>query len=154
MRCLIIPSPDTTSLNIIIRCLSIAAEAIDQGHDICVLAPPALIERFPHVNFKSYDYPLPPTIARVNLEAPPIKKYGDYATLIGLNAPAFIEESLAVELRAIDEFAPQVIYSDLNLTASISARLRGKPLASLCNLAWTPPYLLDEDFVEDEEQIK
>jgi UDP:flavonoid glycosyltransferase YjiC (YdhE family) len=154
MRCLIIPSPDTTSLNIVIRCVSIAAEAIDQGHEVCVLAPPTLIERFAHVKAKSYDYPLPPTIARVNLEAPPIKKYGDYAALIGLNAPEFIEESLAVELRAIDEFAPEVIYSDLNLTASISARLRCKPLASLCNLAWTAPYLLDDAFVEDHEQVK
>jgi UDP:flavonoid glycosyltransferase YjiC (YdhE family) len=154
MKCLIIPSPDTTSLNIIIRCVSIAAEAIGQGHEVCVLAPPTLIERFSHLNFKSYDYPVPPTIERVNLEAPAIKKYGDYAALIGLNSPEFIAESLAVELRAIDEFGPQVIYSDLNLTASISARLRGKPLASLCNLAWTPPYLLDDDFVEDPEQVK
>ncbi|HEX8089158.1 MAG TPA: nucleotide disphospho-sugar-binding domain-containing protein [Blastocatellia bacterium] len=154
MRCLIIPSPDTTSLNIIIRCMSIAAEAIEQGHEVCVLAPPSLVERFSHLNLKVYDYPLPPTIERVNMEAPPIKKYGDYAQLIGLNAPEFIERSLDVELKAIDEFTPDVIYSDLNLTASISARIRRKPLASLCNLAWIPPYLLDDSFKEDEAQVR
>lgn len=153
MRLLIVPSPDTTSLNIIIRCVSIAAEAASSGWKVMLLAPRKLIQRFETLPVLFRDYPVPPTIDRVHLELPPIKKYGDYAALIGLNAPSFIKTCLEIEDQAIEEFAPDVIYSDLNLTASISARRRGIPLASLCNLAWTPPYLLDDTFEIDRQQI-
>lgn len=151
MRLLTIPSSDTTSLNIIVRCMSVAAAAVKKGHSVGVLAPNCLTRRF-KIPAQFFEYPVPPTINRVNLTAPPIKKYGDYAELIGLTQPQFIRECLDTEESAITEFAPDVIYSDLNLTASISARRFDLRLASLCNLAWTPPYLLDESFEDDQLQ--
>ncbi len=154
MRCLIIPCPDTTSLNIIVRCMSIGAEAIRLGHEVATIAPAALLARFSHLKMKTYDYPLIPYIDRVHLEIPPIQRFGDYAELIGLNDWEFICKSLEAEANAIHDFKPDVIYSDLSLTASISARIHHKPLASLCNLTWTPPYLLDDSFEENETQVQ
>lgn len=152
MRLLVMPSSDTTSLNIIVRCMSIAAVAVRAGHLVEVLAPSSLTQRF-RLPVKFVDYPIPPTIERVNLTAPPIQKYGDYAELIGLTQPGFIQDCLAAEERAIEDFAPDVVYSDLSLTASISARRFRLPVASLCNLAWTPPYLLDASFKDDVQQV-
>ena len=154
MKLLIIPSADTTSLNIIIRCMSIAAVAAEGGHSVMVLAPRELADRFRSLPVQLRDYPIPQSIGRVHLELPPIKKYGDYAALIGLNDGDYIDTCLDVEARAISEFRPDVIYSDLNLTASLSARRSGLPLASLCNLAWTPPYLLDDEFEIDLLQVE
>jgi UDP:flavonoid glycosyltransferase YjiC (YdhE family) len=153
VKLLIIPSPDTTSLNIMIRCMSIAAEAAKRGHSVMVLAPEQLAHRFSSIAVQFREYPAPPLIDRVHLEMPPIKKYGDYATLIGLNDPYFIDSCLDIEAQAIADFDPDVIYSDLSLTASISSRRSGILLASLCNLAWTPPYLLDDQFELDGAQI-
>lgn len=154
MRCLLLPCPDTTSLNIVIRCASIAVEAVRAGHAAAVAAPRKLIDRFASLGFECLDFPEAPFIDRVNAEAPPIKRFGDYAQLIGLNDPAFLADSLANEADAIARFRPDVIYSDISLTAPLSARRHGRPLASLCNLSWTPPFWLDEAEFEDKpEQV-
>jgi UDP:flavonoid glycosyltransferase YjiC (YdhE family) len=152
MKCLIIPSPDTTSLNIIIRCLSIATEAQGQGHEVAVMAPQKLVQRFSHLGLKTFSYPEVPFLSNVQYESAPIKRFGDYAALIGLNDEAFVNASLDAEADAIRSFGPDVVYSDISLTAPVSAKLSDTPLASLCNLSWLPPFLLDRAIAGDERQ--
>ncbi|MEU6860527.1 glycosyltransferase [Glycomyces sp. NPDC046736] len=51
-----------------------------------------------------------------------------------LASPAYIEQSIADELRAIDAFAPDAVVSDMRNTASVAASMRGLPAFTVHNL--------------------
>ncbi len=51
-----------------------------------------------------------------------------------LASPAYLEACLRDELRAIDDFAPDVVVSDMRNTASVAASMRGLPSFTCHNL--------------------
>ncbi|MBV1856562.1 glycosyltransferase [Catellatospora tritici] len=51
-----------------------------------------------------------------------------------LAAPAYVETCLRDELRAIDDFAPDAVVSDMRNTASVAAAIRGLPSVTCHNL--------------------
>lgn len=51
-----------------------------------------------------------------------------------LASPAYIEQSIEDELRAIDAFAPDAVVSDMRNTASVAASMRGLPAFTVHNL--------------------
>jgi UDP:flavonoid glycosyltransferase YjiC (YdhE family) len=121
-----------SSLGHIVRSTTAAARFAAEGHDVAVAC-----------HEEARDIP-----AKAGLTWLPIDEIGPAPAWRGMNdperlrefirgrlaAPAYVEASLADELRVIDEFRPDVVLSDMRNTAGVAAAMRGLPSFSIHNL--------------------
>ncbi len=121
-----------SSLGHIVRSTTAAARFAAEGHDVAVAC-----------HEEARDIP-----AKAGLTWLPIDEIGPAPAWRGMNdperlrefirgrlaSPAYVEASLADELRVIDEFRPDVVLSDMRNTAGVAAAMRGLPSYSIHNL--------------------
>jgi UDP:flavonoid glycosyltransferase YjiC (YdhE family) len=121
-----------SSLGHVTRMRTAARRFADAGHEVAVAAHEevrAIVERA--------------SLRWIGIEeigpAPKWRGMNDVAQLRAfartrLASPAYVEACLRDELRAIDEFAPDAVVSDMRNTASVAAATRGLPSFTCHNL--------------------
>jgi len=138
MRVLFLMSPIVT-LSDTVRCLAIA-EALNQNIDRCAAvcgdSRRKWFESFGIPTYRSPD----PTYRGVregkDLTIPTII---DFIRVFGLAEEKFLRETIRCEINAINDFKPDVIFSNFSLTAPISAKICKVPIVSVARY----PYLED-----------
>ena len=128
-RVLILPAQDVTLCSVS-RCLALAEGAIRAGHVVGFVADEVSAKWFRHGGGPIFDSPLPKW-EQARTDTMRVVSVADYAEVLGLIEPCFLEGSVRAEELAIASFRPDVLLSDLRMTASVSAAQSGLPLVSI-----------------------
>ena len=75
------------------------------------------------------------------------------SNVFAVYTPSFVERCVEEELRAIENFRPDVIVGDMRLTAAISSRVTGKPFVSIVN-GYMTDYFDPVDVIKPEQQSR
>ena len=114
------------ALGTISRCLAVAEILRERGHPVLFLAGGPVAE---HITESGFDFregvmPDPPGPLH------PLRNLADVSMFFNLTREDYIRQALKTELEVIDEFKPDVIFSEFKLTAALSAPYSGLPLVS------------------------
>jgi UDP:flavonoid glycosyltransferase YjiC (YdhE family) len=121
-----------SSLGHVTRMRTAARRFADAGHTVAVAAHEEVRHLIEHAG-----------LAWIGIDeigpAPAWRGMSDVASLRAfartrLASPIYVQASLRDELRAIDEFAPDAVVSDMRNTASVAASMRGLPSFTCHNL--------------------
>ncbi len=127
------------AIGTITRCLAIADELRLLGHECFFLTNG---EGAKHVAEGGYSY-----MEGVVPDAPgsltPLRDLSEVAVHLNLTKEDYLRHALAAEQRAVEQFRPDVLFSEFKLTAAITAGATGIPLVST---ACSPA---DQRFVSD-----
>ncbi|MDA1361037.1 glycosyltransferase [Glycomyces luteolus] len=121
-----------SSLGHVTRMRTAARRFADAGHTVAVAAHEEVRHLVEHAGLQWIG------IDEIG-PAPAWRGMNDVASLRAfartrLASPEYVEASLRDELRAIDEFAPDAVVSDMRNTASVAASMRGLPSFTCHNL--------------------
>ena len=139
MRVLIIPSADIT-MSTITRCRSVIESLLDYSHPVAVVCTSSIESWFNSIDIPIFYRPEPDFNAIVTDATIPVRNLTNYVKLIGLADPIFVAESVEAEIQAIQAFKPDIVFSDFDLTAPISAKACSLPLASTANSPFHPTF--------------
>jgi len=119
------------ALGTISRCLAIAAELRQAGHEACFLTGGPALHHVAEAAFPVREGPLPIPPGPVR----PMHNLADVARFLNLAQRDYVQAALDAELAATDSFRPDVLFSEFKLTASLAAARSG---LSLVSTACTP----------------
>lgn len=124
------------ALGTISRCLTIAEELRNLGHDAFFVTSRYISSYVREAGFEYLEAvaPEPPSARR------PIRTIVDVALFLNLTEETFIHRSFEAELNAIEKFRPDVLFSEFKLTASISATRYSLPLVSTASTPAHPAF--------------
>lgn len=127
MRVLFLPLiTGGVALGTISRCLAIAEELRQAGHEACFLTGGPALHHVAEAAFPVREGPLPIPPGPVH----PMHNLADVARFLNLAQGDYVQAALDAELAAIDSFRPEVIFSEFKLTAPLAAARSGLPLVS------------------------
>lgn len=136
-RVMLLPSPPASgSIGSAVKCLGIAKELRDLGCRICFVIGGKLKGFLEKNGFYVYDYPVPLTDGSMV----PIRNALDFIRWTGMGEETYLQESIRAELAAIEDFHPDVIFSETRPSASISARLMGIPTVMVAGWPLNPHF--------------
>ncbi len=110
----------------ITRCLSIADHLRRLGHECLFLTNGEGAKLVSEEGFPFVEGVLPDPPGKHH----PVYDLSDVAVFLNLTREGFIRRSLETELRTVDRFTPDVLFSEFKLTAPITAAVTGVPLVS------------------------
>ena len=135
------------------RCLAIAEHLRMFHHDVLFVTNGLAQQYVEEAGFPylSAEVPDPPRVLH------PLYSLSDVAVYLNLTHERFVRGALDAELRAVDAFKPDVLFSEFQLTAPITAAVTGLPLVSTaCSPAhprFASPLFADERAVNHDEAI-
>jgi hypothetical protein len=146
---LLIPlfSPATGTWGSLTRVLAVAEEASKRGHAVAFTASGALADALRDKGHRVFDCPastmfgLPKPISDVLVKrsqdaTPPVRAGRSFGNiwfvlaLGGMASDSYLRALVDAEMRAIDAFHPDALFTELEPAALICARLTGLPIAS------------------------
>jgi MGT family glycosyltransferase len=119
------------------QCLALADEAQNNGHTVAFLCEPAL-RAWPDAEGYTVFPQLPPTLPKQVV--PTFFQLADAVLALGLADKDYIRASVNSELRAVRDFRPDILVSNIKLSAPISARIANLPLVSTAMWADHPNF--------------
>lgn len=126
-----------SAIGTISRCLAIAEILREKGHSVSFLTGE---HNLGHVEKAGFPYrigPMPDPAGPLH----PLRNLADVALFLNLTRESYVRDSFKDELLAIDRFAPDVLFSEFKLTASVSAARTGIPLVSTACTPAHPDFL-------------
>ena len=139
MRVLIFSSPDVT-MSTATRCKSVAEALHHASHKVGIMCVKNMRKWFIKNGASIFDHPVPEFEPILTDGIIPVENLAKFVSLIGLATPRYIEDAIAAEINAIDDFKPDIIFSDFNLTSPISAGHCKIPLVSTANTPFSPTF--------------
>jgi UDP:flavonoid glycosyltransferase YjiC (YdhE family) len=139
VRALLVPMSWGRGQGPISEMLALAAAARDAGVDVTFASRPRFCERVTDRGFE--------VVAELpELPDRPIDQtfFSDFASFQGLDREDFVRTTLDAERRAIELAVPDVVFSYLQPTAAISARLAGVRIGSIARWSEHPRFCADE----------
>ena len=130
-RLLFIPMSWGRGIGPLVDCLSVARESSALGHDVAFLCRQRFSALAIEAGYEVYPNikpPAPPTIDSDLFNV-------DFPVFQGLGGEEWVRKTLACEFEAIEDFQPDAVFTWLQFTATISARVVGVPIASVAR--WT-----------------
>jgi UDP:flavonoid glycosyltransferase YjiC (YdhE family) len=114
------------AIGTITRCLAVAEYLRLLGHEASFLTNGEGKIYVEEAGFPYMEGPVPDRPGRLH----PLYDLSDVAVFLNLTTEAYLRISLEAELKAIDRFQPDVLFSEFQLTAPITAAATGLPLVS------------------------
>jgi len=136
MRLLIVPLAGGEGLGPLTRCLAVAHEAAFRHHEIAFLCRREfgdIVKRLGYVTFELRQ-PKPSGLVR------PQYRLADAAVELGWLDIDYLEETILIERDIIRAFRPDIVLTELQLTAPVSAAIEGIPVAAVASWADHPNF--------------
>ncbi|MGC8660050.1 MAG: glycosyltransferase [Desulfomonilaceae bacterium] len=108
------------------RCLAIAEHLRSLGNDVFFLTNGHGIELVSEAGFPFIEGVLPDSPGHLH----PLYDLSDVAIFLNLTTETHVRRTLKSEIEAVKHFCPDVLFSEFNLTAPITAAIVGLPLIS------------------------
>jgi len=127
MRVLFLPLITRThGAGTISRCLAVAEHLRLSQHEVSFLTYGEAAKQVAQFRFAFVEGTVPDPPGALH----PLYDLSDVAVFLNLTSENYLRRSLESELRAVDQFHPDVLFSEFKLTAPITAAIRGLPLVS------------------------
>ncbi len=126
-----------SAIGTISRCLAIAEILREKGHSVSFLTGEQSLGHVEKAGFPYRIGPMPDPAGPLH----PLRNLADVALFLNLTRESYVRDSFKNELLAIDRFAPDVLFSEFKLTASVSAARTGIPLVSTACTPAHPDFL-------------
>lgn len=137
LRVLLLPSPVSSgSIGTVVKALGIARSLRKRNVQVCFSIGGKLAHLIEKNGFSVLPSPLPQASPTIR----PISNMIDVLTWTGLANENFIEAVVKAELRAIDEFKPDLIFAETRPSAAISAAVANVPLATVASWPMHPDF--------------
>lgn len=114
------------AIGTITRCLAVAEHLRLLGHEAFFLTNGEGKIYVEEAGFAYMEGPVPDPPGRLH----PLYDLSDVAVFLNLTTEPYLRSSLKAELKAVDRFRPEVLFSEFMLTAPITAAATGLPLVS------------------------
>jgi UDP:flavonoid glycosyltransferase YjiC (YdhE family) len=112
-------------------CLSVAKQASVLGHTVAFVCRERFCALPAQAGYRVYPNATPPAPPTIDSDLFNV----DFPVFQGLGEEKWVRKILACEFAAIEDFRPHAVFTWLQFTAAISARVAGVPIASVAR--WT-----------------
>lgn len=134
-KVMILPSPTSSgSIGSLTKTIGIANELKLRGCVVSFVMGGVLGAFLKDNHYQVYDYPIPSMIGDLRS----IQNAVDFIEWSGMADDTFIEASVDAEIKAINDFKPDVIFAEARPSASISARVKGIPTIMIASWSYSP----------------
>lgn len=137
IKVLMMPSPPTSgSIGSTTKAIGIAKKLREKGCDVRFVMGGKLGELIENNYF--YSYPAPQPVHRV--EVSQINSFTDFMQWTGLSDQTYIEEAVKAEIKAMEDFRPDVIFAETRATAAISSKYMKIPSVMVASWPCAPDF--------------
>src|SRR5437899_2700978 len=118
MRILFMPMVGALGIGGMTRCLAVATEAALWGHEIGFFCSPKVFPLLQNIDAAIFEAPIPPPPENI---AAPDHNLSDGIRIRRMDDLSYIETTVKAELAAYLSFRPDIIFTEFQPTAAISA---------------------------------
>lgn len=148
MRILLIPLAGGVGLGPLTRCLAVASEARQRGHDVALLCKKSFLKIAAQYGYKTFPAPSP-KLSRITTYP---FRLSDVAAKFGWLEESYIESAVREEQKVIRIFNPNVIFTETQFSVPISATVAGIPWAATASWADHPDF--KSPLYEDKHTVR
>ncbi len=137
MRILFMPMAGALGIGGMTRCLAVATDAALWGHEIGFFCSPKVFPLLQNIDAAIFEAPIPPPPENI---AAPDHNLSDGIRIRRMDDLSYIETTVEAELAAFLSFRPDIIFTEFQPTAAISAAIASLPLVSTASWATHPDF--------------
>lgn len=148
MRILFMPQAGALGLGAYTRCLGVAHEAELRGHEVAFFCRKEMVERLQRRSLRVFEAPFPPPPDQTAAQ-----EFGlaNSIRIRKMDDQVYLHKTIEAERAVYDSWRPDIIFTENQFSAAISAQLSGLPLLSTA--AWVNHPDFESPLYKEEDRV-